>query len=44
MKTICKIFVWLMAILAAVAGIAYLEKKSTPEYIEIYSDDEEGLF
>ncbi len=44
MKTILKIFAWLVAIFAAVAGIAYLEKISTPDYIEIYSDDEEGLF
>ena len=30
-----------IAALAALAALAYFEKTSTPEYIEIYSDDDD---
>ena len=44
MKTILKLLVSIIAVLAAILGFAYWQKATTPEYIEIYSDDEEGLF
>ncbi|MEG0910359.1 MAG: hypothetical protein RSB47_03855 [Ruthenibacterium sp.] len=44
MKTVLKLLVWIVGILAAVAGLAYLKKENSPEYIEIYSDEDEGMF
>ncbi|MEG0166845.1 MAG: hypothetical protein RR709_03130 [Ruthenibacterium sp.] len=44
MKTVLKLLVWIVGILAAVAGLAYFKKENTPEYIEIYSDNDDGLF
>lgn len=39
MKTILKLLAWITVFAAAVAGILYWEKATTPEYIEVYSDD-----
>lgn len=43
MKMILKLLSWIVGILALVAGLVYLKKQNSPEYIEIYSDDEEGF-
>ena len=46
MKVVLKLLGWLAVIAAAVCALAYWDKKTTPDYIEIYSDgeDEEDAF
>lgn len=40
-KLFLKVIACLGAVIAALAALAYFEKASTPEYIEIYSDDDD---
>ena len=40
-KLFLKIIACLGAVIAALAALAYFEKTSTPEYIEIYSDNDD---
>ncbi|MEG0768522.1 MAG: hypothetical protein RSG59_01260 [Ruthenibacterium sp.] len=44
MKAILKFIFTILAILSAIVGLALWQKKSRPEYIEIYSDDDDDLF
>ena len=44
MKTILKLLGFIVVALATLLGIAYWNKATTPEYIEIYSDGEDNLF
>lgn len=41
MNVILKILGWAALAVAALAAWVYWDKKSTPDYIEIYSDDDE---
>ncbi len=41
MKAILKVIFIALAALAAIIGIAYFEKETTPDYIEVYSDDDD---
>ena len=43
-KKFMKLLVFLVAALAAVAGLLWLDKSGQQDYIEIYSDDEDALF
>ncbi|MEG2930866.1 MAG: hypothetical protein RR825_03680 [Ruthenibacterium sp.] len=44
MKSILKFLFTILAVLTAIAGLAFWQKSSRPEYIEIYSDDDDDLF
>ena len=41
-KMMMKLLVWITVFVAAVAGILYWEKATSPEYIEVYSDDQDN--
>lgn len=43
LKKIFQILVWAFAILAAFVGISMFKKSQEPEYIEIYSTDNDDL-
>ncbi len=40
-KFILKVIGWLAVIIAGLAALLYIDRASTPEYIEIYSDEDE---
>lgn len=40
MKFVLKLFVCLVAVTAALLGLAYWDKITTPQYVEVYSDDD----
>ena len=42
-KFILKVFAVAAAVAAALAALSWFDKAGTPEYIEIYSDDEDCL-
>ncbi|MDD3429583.1 MAG: hypothetical protein PHG02_06230 [Oscillospiraceae bacterium] len=41
MKSILKVFFLLATVIAALVGIAYYEEKTSPRYVDIYSDDDQ---
>ena len=41
LKVIFKVLGWLALAAAALCALAYWDKKTSPDYIEIYSDGEE---
>lgn len=42
-KFILKVFAVAAAVAAALAALSWFDKVGTPEYIEIYSDDEDAF-
>ena len=42
-KFILKVFAVAAAVAAALAALSWFDKAGTPEYIEIYSDDEDAF-
>lgn len=40
-KFILKVFAWAVAIIGALAALSYIDKSTQPEYIEIYSDEDD---
>lgn len=40
-KFILKVIAWAVAIVGALSALAYWDKANTPDYIEIYSDEDE---
>jgi hypothetical protein len=40
-KFVCKVLAWTLALLGALSALAYWDKATAPEYIEIYSDDDD---
>ncbi len=41
-KCILKVIGCLAALIAALAALAYFDKSTAPEYIEVYSDDDDS--
>lgn len=44
LKKIFKLLLWVIGILAVLLGAAYWADSKTPEYVSIYSDDDDSLF